>query len=691
MFAIIIPFRPSGFSEEITYEISVDEKNAEVGDLVEIALGNRRDKGIIINITDEIPSFTTKKMGKILAKKIFSLSLLRLYIKISQYFFFSPSFCLKKSTPKHIIDTNFIFPKHQIFILASNIEKKIEECNIKGKKQLELIHLLQESSLTKKEILDSHISSAVVKTLQEKGIIEKRESEIFPQKIQNKNKTETDEENKKHENFSKKIFIGSLYSKKTIEEIEFIQQIIEAQKQVCIIFPDKIILEQTLKKYKKIFSDITPFHNGLGKKEENLHYWKIRTGNCSLIFGLQNALFTPFHCLGAIIIFEYSHQSHCSLFSPYIKTPEVAEIIAKEKKIPLILSSSSGDISHVSSADEKNITLFPSSFKKNIIVADIELEQQNKNFTPLSGIALEKMKNALEKNEKIVLFFNRKGMHTSVFCTACKDIPVSPYSGIRMSVFKDANGKILLRCSQSGYCERYREQCKKCGGEMKKIGEGTQNIESFLEENFTEKKILRIDGDSLSSKSKIKNISDEIEQSDIIIGTQIIFSLGPITNCSTVIDVLFENSLSFPSLIAEEKTWIQSHLLQELLGKTPLQNVIIQTFQPELPLIKNIEKNDFLQFYTQEIKARKTLEYPPFSENIIISCTGKNQKILEKNIEKILPIIQKLNGKYFPAQFSILPHQQKVKAEMQCFFPLKTNFYDIKILGFQLQRFGEWR
>ncbi|HID92240.1 TPA: hypothetical protein EYP45_03925 [Candidatus Peregrinibacteria bacterium] len=603
MFAEVIPFRPSGFANILTYKIEEISKNAEVGDIAEIAMGTSREKCVIIKLLETEPDFKTKSLGRIIAKNIFSASEIKNICDIAGHFFTSPSHILKKAIPANIRNTNFINSTEFVNIAKNTVEKK------------------------------------------ENNSIEK--------------------------NINIKISLGSVYSKRSIDEVNFIKKNTENNnQQVVVIFPDIISLEQAFSQYENIFSDICVFHSQVSKKKQIEAFWKIKTGNTQIIFGTQYSLCIPFFNLSGIIVYEFAHGSHYTKFSPFTQTMRSAEIVAKNMNIPLLYTSCAGDIATLTQNKNSEIVKHQKMYasQKQIHIVDMQLEHQNKNFSPLSALALQKIKENLQNNKKTILYINRKGLHHYIKCPNCGDSPVSQYTGSKMNVFKNEKNQIVLRCNTMGYAQKIEtsEMCENCKVPMQKIGAGTQAIEEILEN--LDAKILRIDGDSFQTKSSQKRMREEIKTADIIIGTQMMLSLGSIAECSLIIDILFENNLQFFSFTTEEIAWIQTHLLEEMFEK-PQENMqleyIIQTFQPNLQIIQN--HDNFENFYASEILSRKILKYPPFTEGLEIEIRAKVREKCESDIQKVIQILQEDRTVFFPPEIKSVPHTQSFLVSVMCF------------------------
>ncbi len=200
MFAEVIPFRPSGFANILTYRIEEISKNAEVGDVAEIAMGTTREKCVILNIKETEPDFKTKTLGKIIAKNIFSQQQIQNIYDVASYFFTSPSHILKKVIPASIRNTNFVNTT--------------------------------EFAVPKKDT----------------------------QSVLEKNTQST---------YELTISLGSVYSKRSTDEIDFIRKYTaEKYQQVVVLFPDIISLEKAFLRYNTIFPDICVFHSQVSKKKQ---------------------------------------------------------------------------------------------------------------------------------------------------------------------------------------------------------------------------------------------------------------------------------------------------------------------------------------------------------------------------------------------------------------------------------------
>lgn len=641
-----------------------DYENINVGDLIEIPISLQREKAIVYNISkkESENNYDTKSAGKVIAKKIFSKTELNSFLKISKFFMSHPFNYITKIIPEKIIQSNFTIPKDIFYKINNTKFGKL------GKKQTKCIKLLNKFELTKKVLLKNDISTTTINSLLKKNYLIEYEKDIFKEKPKFLRK----------DVYKEICYVGSIFSAKIIKEKEWIEKILDKQKQVIILFPDKLTLDFYSEKYKIIFPQLSIYKNDNTKKNKEI-FWEIKTGNTKLILTTKLGIFLPFHYLGGIIIFENNHINHYSHFKPYFNSIDMAKIYAKENSIPLLFTSNTYNSSIIYNNNE--IHKFDDLFRVQKTIIDLSLNQKQKNEILISKYVLNEIQNTFNNNKKSILFLNRKGLYTSFVCKECGDFAISPISGLKMSVIKNKN-KIFLQCKESGHSEDLYKHCKKCNGEMRFIGDGIQNLERILKNIFPNFKIITIDSDSFT-KHNNEQIIKGIKNADIIIGTQILMSMGIIKNSELIIDILFDNHYINSSYITEEKIWQQTKNLENLLDKGN-NKIIFQTFKPQKSLLKYIINDNFLGFYKNEIKERKVFNYPPFSVQIKIYLTGKKKELLEKKINKFIESHK--NIYFYPIKFERMPYKQMINCSVIGLFPKGFIFKEHENSKFQIIR-----
>jgi primosomal protein N' (replication factor Y) len=706
LFVRVALLRPQRGDFFLTYSVPPTLKeNIKKGDIVEVPFRNNRENAVIFDLLSAeqvFPDgefFETKNIGKIIHSQFFPENFLDFFQKISDYFFCSPSFFLAKAAPLNILQTpeNLLTPPQEKFY---KINTTLHIKRTPKQQALAEVFTKKNPEISEQK-LKKLFSTSVIKTAVQKEILQEIWKEkfvctpvgnrhVFPVDVGDRHvcslPEDTDQKHKilqKHYfDFSripldsqKNIFLGSNHSSKNLALLQWILDIIKQEKQVAFIFPEEISLTQAYEKFQKIFPKkwIEKYSSSLGKNAKHELFFKITT-QTKILLGTKNALFLKYKNLGGIIVHEYDNPLYISHISPFTHAKDIAKIRAQSQNIPLILESTAGDIDEIFEISQKKtgtITKFSQQNAPHVQVVNMNLERLNNNPSPLSLTLETAIKNALAQQKQSLIFLNRKGMFTSLFCSECKWTPISPLTGNKMRVFKTPNGEKMLRCNASKYHEKFPEKCPKCQkNALVEVGQGTQGIEEILMQKFPSARIFRVDKDALSSSAKTRNFLEKMKNKeiDIIIGTQLLLQSFPFPNVEVIGNIITENDILFPSFKAEEKAFLQNAKLQDL--GSPSAQVYLQTFCPEHPFIQKIiqaSANRFDHFFQSELSARKYLYYPPFSTALEISKSAKTQKTLEKNFTELQNIIRPLCEKIFPIHFSYQAQRNLFTAKMLIF------------------------
>lgn len=676
IFCEVIPFRKVGSLSRLTYASVIKQQKVQVGDVVEIPLRGKREQGIVSSVFSEYPDpDSLKTLGRIVSSQLYSSAQIQQLQKVAEYFFVHEGVLYEKGIPKSIQNLHYALPTQEWVMLdADNLYTK----SVNGRQQQKLIDFLSEKEGQRVEhvVLKKYFSSAVIKAVQEKNLLTKV---IKPKYLFNSFSPHLSEK-KDEKNFLKQeIYVGSVYSGRFLKEVEWIQNHMK-HGQVLILFPDEFSLISGVKLFGTRFESLDVWTSSASSKKMHDLFWKIATGNTSLVFGLQNSLFLPFAHLSGIAVFESSHYGHVSRFPPYFNTEDIVKKYTENTHISVLFSSVSGTVQK-----NQNIRYFPSPKQYQTHCYDMKEElQSGGDFSILSEMMFSKIQKRLDRKELSVLYLNRKGVHSSLICSKCGWSPVSPFSGNRLTVFEH-HGKKMLRCTHSKYTEYFYDTCKKCSSPLRGIGEGAQFLEQVLRERFPSSRIVRVDGDSAFSFAQIQQLQADITEKkvDIVLGTQLMLSMGMLENATLACDVLSDNAFSFPHFLAEERFLTNTALLTNMLSSSPHSELVLQTFDPNHSALHSALHTSFSDWYSKEYSVRQSLQYPPFSQMITVYTVGKDQNLLQKKIEEYAKNISDGVIKSFPLNAVFIPHHNQYRMEKTLMLPMDFPLPPAKGIAFR--------
>ena len=426
---------------------------------------------------------------------------------------------------------------------------------------------------------------------------------------------------------------GVTGSGKTEVYIEIIRHVAEKGKQVIVLIPEISLTYQTVKRFAMCFGNKVAFsHSKLSKGERYEQSEKAKNGEINIMIGPRSALFTPFSNLGLIIIDEEHEASYKSENTPKYHAREVAIWRAEMAGASVILGSATPSLESYNKALDGEYTLLSLSKRamdaempKSHIV-DMRAEMKKGNRSVFSEILLEKMKDRLNKKEQIMLFLNRRGYAGFVSCRSCGHVPKCPHCDISLTLH--ANKR--LYCHYCGYSIENYKNCPKCGsGFIGGFGTGTEKIEKMVNETFPEAKVLRMDADTTAKKGDFEKILSAFskKKADILIGTQMIVKGHDFPDVSLVGILAADLSLFAGDYRAAERTYQLLSQASGRAGRSSLPGeVVIQTYNPEHYCVEYAAENRYVDFYNQEIAARRLMSYPPAGNMMVIYIQSESPK-----------------------------------------------------------------
>ena len=348
-----------------------------------------------------------------------------------------------------------------------------------------------------------------------------------------KEKNLTEEQNnaiKLIEKSTKNIILlkGVTGSGKTEVYMNLVKNAIINDKSAIILVPEISLTPQMIERFKGRFGrEVAVFHSKLSEGERYDEWYRIKEGKAKVVIGARSALFLPLRNLGVIIIDEEHENTYKSEQNPKYVTREVAEFISELKGCKVILGSATPSIETYYRAISGEIELVELKNRidnkpmPQIEIIDMREELTKGNISMFSNKLFLEMKEALKRNEQIILFLNRRGFSTFVSCRSCGYVFKCPKCDISMTFHK--NGYLV--CHYCGHGEKQPNICPKCKSKyVKHFGAGTERVEAEVKKYFKDAKILRMDMDTTRNKNSHESIYNSFKnrEADILIGTQMI-------------------------------------------------------------------------------------------------------------------------------------------------------------------------
>lgn len=630
-----------------------------IGSAVKIPFGkgNRIIPGYVIGIT-EIPSWEVDKMKEILSVEEKKITLESEFIQIA---WFIRETCgatmnqaLKtvipvKSKTKEIEKAEISLA--QDYQTPEKWQELLEHYQKKhAAVRIRLVEALMKQTVLNQEYVKNvlKISSSVLKEMEKGNIITLKRTRTYrnPLTFLDDYRTDTDKDADVSLNEGQKQIVESICSDssmvhlihgitgsgKTRIYMELIRRTLLEGKQAIIMIPEISLTYQTVKRFFDVFGErVSIIHSRLSPGERYDQLERARHGDIDIMIGPRSAVFTPFSNIGVIIIDEEHESSYKSETIPKYHARETAIFRAGLHHARVILGSATPSVESYYKALHGEYRLHTLSFRASgavaqVSVADLRAELEAGNKSIFSRRLASLIEDRLAKKEQIMLFLNRRGYAGFVNCRKCGEVLQCPHCDISLTYH---NGE-RLTCHYCGYTTRMPQLCPSCHSRyIAPFGTGTEKVEALVHKQFPSARVLRMDADTTAAKGSHERILSQFaaHQADILIGTQMIVKGHDFPLVTLVGIIAADLSLYAQDYRASERTF---QLLTQAIGRAGRKSdhgeAVIQTYHPENYSIVAASRQDYKEFYNQEILYRTISGYPPVMQMMAILITSDQRE-----------------------------------------------------------------
>ena len=431
---------------------------------------------------------------------------------------------------------------------------------------------------------------------------------------------------------------GVTGSGKTEVYMQAMTEVLGNGKSVIALVPEISLTPQAASRFVGRFGErVALLHSRLSDGERYDQWHRIRNGDADIVIGPRSAVFAPVKELGMLIIDEEHSDSYKSDIVPRYHARDVAQKRGELANCPVILGSATPSLESFHRAKNGRYRLLSLPDRvlnrkmPDVHIADMRTELKKGNRTIFSDVLRNSIEERLERQEQIILFLNRRGHSTYVFCRTCGYVERCENCSISLTFHFETK---RLVCHHCGNKRPTHPSCPQCGSPaIRYFGLGTEAVEQEVRKAFPEARVKRFDADSTTRKNAHQQILETFEQQqiDILIGTQMVSKGLDFPNVTLVGVIAADTSLNLPDFRASEQTFSLLTQVAGRSGRAELEGkVIIQTYMPEHYCISAAQKHDYLGFYAQEVEARGALQYPPFSHVGTLLLRGKDEKQIEE-------------------------------------------------------------
>lgn len=629
-----------------TYTVpSSSQEKAKLGSRVLVPFSQRTLTGFIIKLRKRKPAkeLRFKEIYEILDESpVFSPSFLVLTRKLSEYYFSSWGELLQASLPPSLL----LKTKTKIFITDEGKNAlKAEDFSQDDRRILNLLQKRAYSTLFIKRKLKIKNLSLLLSRLEKKGLIRilrqiekrglKKEVSLPPEPTQLEIDFSLDENSRQvadsiarrsgGQGFSPFLLYGLMESREAVY-FYLIKKNLKKKKRVLFLVPEISLTKGLIEKFeKKLGEKVACLHSRLSDKKREAEWRKIREGGVEVVVGPRSALLSPLANMGLIIVDEEQDESYYQQESPAYDARKGAWIRAKQEGCTLVYGSAFPSVEAFYRARRRHYLLSLMGGQRK---TKVEIIDERKEKGIISQKLKEKIKEKLEKREPTLIFINRRGYASFLFCPRCNHIPRCIHCDISLTYHKKEE---KLVCHYCNYSLPKITLCPRCGTKM--IGNrnlGTEGVEEELKRLFPQRRVACFDSDAVKTKREQERILSRFAKGkiEILVGTQLLAHQLDLPPVSLVVIFYPETTLTLSDFKASQKTFQNLIQMMKFAGDDDEAEVIIQTSFPDHFSIRCAARQDYLSFFKQEIKFRRLMNYPPFSHMAEVLFQGGNLRNL---------------------------------------------------------------
>ena len=427
------------------------------------------------------------------------------------------------------------------------------------------------------------------------------------------------------------LLMGVTGSGKTEVYLRSAEHALQSGGSVLVLVPEIALTAQMSDYFSARFGeDVVFIHSQLSKGERYNNRMRVQQGESHIVIGSRSALFLPYQNLRLIIVDEEYDSSYKQDETPYYNGRDAAKKLAEIAGCPIVLGAATPAIGTYAAAEAGRIGLIEMTRRVHqtplpkVSVIDMKEEIAAGNQTIYSREMIRQLKKTVEAGDKAILFLNRRGYSTSLFCADCGYAFKCPNCDVSLVYHKDRH------CLKCHYCEcvfPLPKVCPRCGStRISYTGRGTEKVEEQLAQLLPGISCRRLDLDSTSRKHSSREILQEFREGkfSVLLGTQMVTKGHDIPGVQMVGILDADSILNMPTYLASEQAYI---LITQCAGRagrgTRQGEVVLQTYTPEHYAVRAAVRQDYKAFYQQEIRYRRALSYPPFVRMMKVTCFNK--------------------------------------------------------------------
>ena len=524
-------------------------------------------------------------------------------------------------------------------------------------------------TLSRDELLNSsHSTPLAFRQLQERGILVTYQREVgrlnrggepSPQNIKPLTPPQADAYNRLLvEMMAHRVTLlhGVTSSGKTELYIHLIQRAIDRGEQVLYLLPEIALTVQITTRLQRVFGRRLGIYHSKYSDAERVEIWQkqLSASPYDVILGARSACLLPFQRLGLVIIDEEHENSFKQQDpAPRYHARSTAIMMAHMSDARVVLGTATPSVESYHNAMNGKYGLVELTQRyqgielPRIEVVDIkDLRRRKMMNGPFSPQLLAALRATFERGEQAILFQNRRGFAPMIECRECGWVPKCQNCDVSLTLHKNLN---MLTCHYCGFTYPVPQKCPNCEStDLRGRGYGTEKIEDQVQTIFPDIKVARMDLDTTRTRTAYERLISDFSQgkTQLLIGTQMVTKGLDFDRVSLVGILDADAMLNYPDFRSYEHAFMMMAQVAGRAGRKGRQGlVILQTRNPELPVVGQVVANDYAGFYRSLLAERRDFCYPPYFRLVYVYLKHRHDDLVSTAATELAGRMRQVFGK----------------------------------------------
>lgn len=432
--------------------------------------------------------------------------------------------------------------------------------------------------------------------------------------------------------FGELLLHGITGSGKTFVYIHAIARVLAEGGRAIVLVPEISLTPQTARRFEQAFGGrVAVLHSALSERERFDAWAACAQGEIDVVVGARSAVFAPLRNVRLLIVDEAHESSYRQESVPRYHAVAVARERMRLENGVLLLGSATPSLESYASALDGGISLIELRERAtqqalpHVTIVDMGKEFEAGNRRIFSSALAQALDERIQRNEKTVLFVNRRGTAGFLLCRKCGFVPECPRCSVSLTVHRSEGA---MRCHYCDFQRGIPQRCERCTSDaVREFGAGTERVAEEVARLYPTARVIRMDSDTTTRIGDHARLLDEFgESGDVLVGTQMVAKGLDFPTVTLVGVVAADIGLHAPDFRASERTFGLVTQVCGRSGRARAGEAIVQTYSPVHPALTFAAQHDYRGFAAHELEERRVSHFPPASALLYIGVIGRDRK-----------------------------------------------------------------